>query len=267
MGTVISFLRSSFKSCPILDRCLRFSQFYESLSASDKTKSYLSWDCVMLEFAQMSEIRDFSLCILRVHNLSDHERECGVVLRHHCVSFNIPALDSLFRVSWEGSPLDSGTLCNLCTFHCCRNTAKRKRSMRCVWKASTLRFLSLSLWSLTLLSWRPETSSLIPIFQPSNCNQQKVNGMPPSAELKGGLPWRQLAAGGRGEQTGGDWRRGGGGAQSRLEASCRRRRRAGRRRLTEGRRGRLDEVDGWWNGTENEKPVLDWLSVSVLVSK
>ena len=41
----------------------------------------------MLEFAQMSEILDFSLCILRVHNLSDHERECGVVLRHHCVSF------------------------------------------------------------------------------------------------------------------------------------------------------------------------------------
>jgi len=110
MGTVISLLRSSFKSCPILDRCLRLSQFDESLSASDKTKSYLSWDCVMLEFAQMSEIRDFSLCILRVHNLSDHERECGVVLRHHCVSFNILALDSLFRVSWEGSPSDSGTL-------------------------------------------------------------------------------------------------------------------------------------------------------------
>jgi len=207
MGTVISLLRSSFKSCPILDRCLRLSQFYESLSASDKTKSYLSWDCVMLEFAQMSEIRDFSLCILRVHNLSDHERECGVVLRHHCVSFNILALESLFRVSWEGSPLDSGTLCNLCTFHCCRNTAKRKRSMRCVWKASTLRFhsFSLSLWSLTLLSWRPETSSLIPIFQPSNCNQQKV----PISRAQ-----RRFA----------------------LEATCSRRtRRTGRRRLEEGR--------------------------------
>jgi len=150
MGTVISLLRSSFKSCPILDRCLRLSQFDESLSASDKTKSYLSWDCVMLEFAQMSEIRDFSLCILRVHNLSDHERECGVVLRHHCVSFNILALDSVIRVSWKGSPSDSGTLCNLShflgLFVCCRNTAKKKRSTRCVWKA----LAPLPFWSLTL---------------------------------------------------------------------------------------------------------------------
>ena len=53
MGTVISLLRSSFKSCPILDGCLRFSQFDESLSASDKTKSYLSCDCLMLEFADV----------------------------------------------------------------------------------------------------------------------------------------------------------------------------------------------------------------------
>lgn len=262
MGTVISLLRSSFKSCPILDRCLRLSQFYESLSASDKTKSYLSWDCVMLEFAQMSEIRDFSLCILRVHNLSDHERECGVVLRHHCVSFNILALDSLFRVSWEGSPLDSGTLCNLCTFHCCRNTAKRKRSMRCVWKASTLRFHSFSLslsgrWPCFPGDLRPRLWSQffsLPIA---------TSKRSPSAELKGCLPWRQLAAGGRGEQAGEDWRRGGGGAQSRLEASCRRRRRAGRRRLTEGRRGRLDEVDGWWNGTENESFRLTFSSIKL----
>jgi len=85
----------------------------------------------MLEFAQMSEIRDFSLCILRVHNLSDHERECGVVLRHHCVSFNILALDSLFRVSWEGSPpSDSGTpdaICALFRFLFVAETLQKER--------------------------------------------------------------------------------------------------------------------------------------------
>ena len=48
MGTVISLLRSSFKSCPIWG-----SVSFMNHSASDKTKSYLSCDCVMLEFADV----------------------------------------------------------------------------------------------------------------------------------------------------------------------------------------------------------------------
>ena len=52
-----------------------------------------------------------------------------------------------------------------------------------------------------------------------------------------------------------------------MEASWRMMR-AGRRREVEEeeRRGRLEEVDGWWNGTENEKPVLDLLSILIVSS-
>ena len=77
MGTVISLLRSCIKSCPILG--VWGSVSFMNHSASDKTKSYLSCDCVMLEFADVWDSGFQSL-----HSQSSQfewsreSRECGV---------------------------------------------------------------------------------------------------------------------------------------------------------------------------------------------
>jgi len=77
MGTVISLLRSCIKSCPILG--VWGSVSFMNHSASDKTKSYLSCDCLMLEFADVWDSGFQSL-----HSQSSQfewsreSRECGV---------------------------------------------------------------------------------------------------------------------------------------------------------------------------------------------
>jgi len=73
---VISLLRSFIKKLSNSCRNIWDSVSLKDHSAiSDKTKSILFRVIVCCFNSQMSEIPDFSLCILRVHNLSDHERE------------------------------------------------------------------------------------------------------------------------------------------------------------------------------------------------
>ena len=149
MGTVISLLRSCIKSCPILG--VWGSVSFMNHSASDKTKSYLSCDCLMLEFADVWDSGFQSL-----HSQSSQfewsreSGECGVgiiaclfTFLHwlHCSEFP-GRVHHLIVEPYEICALSRVTFFSFCC--CCRNTAKRKRSMRCVWKASTLWFLSLS---------------------------------------------------------------------------------------------------------------------------
>jgi len=221
MGTVISLLRSCIKSCPILG--VWGSVSFMNHSASDKTKSYLSCDCLMLEFADVWDSGFQSL-----HSQSSQfewsreSGECGVgiiaclfTFLHwlHCSEFP-GRVHHLIVEPYEICALSRVTFFSF--FVVVAETLQRERGQWGVFEKPPLFGSSLSL--VVDFAFRPKTSSLIPILQPSNCNQQqqqgvkeKVNGMLPS-EFKGGLPWRQVE--GWGEQGGGGrWRRrrGGGG--------------------------------------------------------
>ena len=112
----------------------------------------------------LSEIPDFSLCILRVHNLSDHESE----RMHGSSATNAAPLHVFFALasvfifySISSKVLPSEALWDLCTFSESLFAFLQKqckwRSMRC-----GISLQSLVPWSLTLLSWpKPFIWSLV----------------------------------------------------------------------------------------------------------
>jgi len=163
MGMVISLLRSFIKKLSNSSRVWDSVSLKDHSAISDKRKSILFRVIVCCFNSQMSEIPDFSLCILRVQNLSDHERVENAAgsfcpQRHLCcMSFNILALASLFvfypqfRGRSHHLILEPYAICALfrVTFFFLL-LLQRLCKTRCAWKVPTL---LLPLWSLTLLSW------------------------------------------------------------------------------------------------------------------